>query len=346
MSKTPVHLITGFLGVGKTTAINHLLAHKPENERWALVVNEFGQIGVDGSLLETGEDIRVKEIPGGCICCALGLTLSVTLVNLLQKYKPDRLLIEPTGLGHPAGIIDVLRGEQFADFVELHPLITLVDPRQLEDRRVLANDTFQDQISLADILVFNKTDLATAEQTRRALDQASGFFPPKLALLTCEQGQLPQSVLQPAEQLTYQGQSIKPGQDHQPSQASLLKPQQGLEFLALPEPGRPVCKTGEGQGAYSVGWIFHRDTAFDEDRLYQWVDQQKDVLRLKGVFRVGSKEWQSFNKVANELVTQPVAYRRDSRLEMISEQPLNAAALEKELLALTFTPQAATMFDA
>ncbi|MDR9469248.1 GTP-binding protein [Marinospirillum sp.] len=346
MSKTPVHLITGFLGVGKTTAINHLLAHKPEGERWALVVNEFGQIGVDGSLLETGDDIRVKEIPGGCICCALGLTLSVTLVNLLQKYKPDRLLIEPTGLGHPAGIIDVLTGEQFAEFVELHPLITLVDPRQLEDPRVLANDTFQDQISLADVLVFNKTDLATPEQTQRALDQASGFFPPKLALLTCEQGQLPQSVLQPAETLIYQGQSIKPGQEHQlASKPSLLKPQQGLEFLALPEPGRPVCKTGDGQGAHSVGWIFHRDTAFDEDRLYQWVDQQKDVLRLKGVFRVGSREWHSFNKVGSELVVQPVAYRRDSRLEVISSQPVDAVTLEKELLALTYKPEPATLFD-
>ncbi|SFC07631.1 GTPase, G3E family [Marinospirillum celere] len=344
-ARVPVHVITGFLGVGKTTAINQLMANKPEGERWALVVNEFGQIGVDGSLLEADDDIRVKEIPGGCICCALGLTLSVTLVNLLQKYKPDRLLIEPTGLGHPAGIIDVLTGEQFAEFVSLHPLITLVDPRQLEDPRILANETFQDQISLADILVFNKIDLASQQQLDQALERAKQFFPPKLGLLACEQGQLPLSVLEPAEQLLYQQQTIHKSETHQTSQASLLKPTSGLEFLAWPEPGQPVCQAGEGQGAYSSGWVFHRDDAFDEDGLYQWIDQQKGLLRLKGVFRVGSREWRSFNQVGNELVVQPMAYRRDSRLEIISEQPLNAQQMEKELLALTYKPSPATLFD-
>ena len=344
-ARVPVHVITGFLGVGKTTAINQLLAQKPEQERWALVVNEFGQIGVDGSLLETDDGIRVKEIPGGCICCALGLTLSVTLVNLLQKYKPDRLLIEPTGLGHPAGIIDLLNGEQFAEFVELHPLITLVDPRQLDDPRVLAHETFQDQISLADILVFNKVDLATEEQLQRALDQAADLFPPKLALLSCEQGRLPLSVLQPAASLVYQQQPLERGKAHTQPQSSLLKPPAGLAFLALPEPGQPVCQTGAGQGAYSVGWVFHRDEAFDEDRLYQWVDQQQGLLRLKGVFRVGSREWRSFNQVGGELVVQPLAYRRDSRVELISDRPLDAERLQRELQALTFKPAPATLFS-
>jgi len=344
-SKVPVHLVTGFLGVGKTTAINHLLANKPEDERWAIVVNEFGQIGVDGSLLEAGEDIRVKEIPGGCICCALGLTLSVTLINLLQKYKPDRLLIEPTGLGHPAGIIDLLVGEQFADFVDLHPLITLVDPRQLEDARVLAHETFQDQISLADILVFNKSDLATDEQMNFALTQAQAFFPPKLALLSCQKGALPLSVLAPADELIYQQQNMQPTAQHQASESLLLKPGSGLEFLALPQPGQPVCQTGEGQGAFSIGWVFHRDDAFDEDQIYQWVDQQQQLLRLKGVFRVASRDWRSFNKVGKELVVQPLAYRRDSRLEIISDQPLDASQIEGALLAMTYQPKPATLFD-
>lgn len=345
VKKIPVHLITGFLGVGKTTAINHLMAQKPQGERWALVVNEFGQIGVDASLLDAGDDIQVKEIPGGCICCALGLTLSVTLVNLLQRFKPDRLFIEPTGLGHPAGILDLLQGEQFNEVLELHPVITLVDARQLDDPRVMAHETFQDQISLADILVFNKTDLAAAEQIERAVQQAEQLFPPKLAVLTCQQGQLPLRVLDSAVQLIAASREHKQVAGHD-NTASLIR--QGgatLPFLALPQPGQPVCQQGDGLGAYSVGWVFHRDDAFDEDRLYQWVDQQKDLLRLKGVFRVGSKTWRSFNKVGSELVVQPVAYRRDSRLELISEQPLDAAALQQQLLEMTYKPAPATLFD-
>lgn len=342
----PVHLITGFLGVGKTTSINHLLAQKPAGERWALVVNEFGQIGVDASLMQASDTVQIKEIPGGCICCALGLTLSVTLVNLLQRFKPDRLLIEPTGLGHPAGIIDLLTGEQFSDVLELRPVVNLVDPRQLDDPRVLAHDTFQDQIALADILVFNKTDLASPDQLQRALQQAHQLFPPKLAVLCCEQGQVPAQVLQPAEQLIATA-GLSRVVSHHAAPASLLQSSPAaLPFLAWPEPGKPVCQQGSGLGAFSVGWVFHRDDAFDEDRLYQWVDRQQGLLRLKGVFRVGSKQWRSFNRVGGELVVQPLAYRRDSRLEIISEQPLDAASLQAGLLAMTFKPQAATLFDA
>lgn len=345
VKKIPVHLITGFLGVGKTTAINHLMAQKPQGERWALVVNEFGQIGVDASLLDAGDGIQVKEIPGGCICCALGLTLSVTLVNLLQRFKPDRLFIEPTGLGHPAGILDLLQGEQFNEVLELHPVITLVDARQLDDPRVMAHETFQDQISLADILVFNKTDLAAAEQIERAVQQAEQLFPPKLAVLTCQQGQLPLRVLDSAQQLIAVSREQKQVIGHETTGSLIRQSGATLPFLALPQPGQPVCQQGDGLGACSVGWVFHRDDAFDEDRLYQWVDQQKNLLRLKGVFRVGSKSWRSFNKVGSELVVQPVAFRRDSRLELISEQPLDAAALQQQLLEMTYKPAPATLFD-
>lgn len=96
---TKTNLITGFLGSGKTTTIRHLLAHKPDRERWAVLVNEFGEIGIDGALLADSGAV-LKEIPGGCMCCVNGLPMQVGLNMLLQQAKPDRLLIEPTGLGH------------------------------------------------------------------------------------------------------------------------------------------------------------------------------------------------------------------------------------------------------
>ncbi|GAB7197942.1 hypothetical protein OS31_19780 [Dickeya oryzae] len=81
---TKVNLITGFLGSGKTTTIRHLLSHKPEGETWAVLVNEFGEIGIDGALLsDTGA--LLKEIPGGCMCCVNGLPMQVGLNMLLQK---------------------------------------------------------------------------------------------------------------------------------------------------------------------------------------------------------------------------------------------------------------------
>ncbi|MBX4322025.1 hypothetical protein K4G81_22680, partial [Mycobacterium tuberculosis] len=87
-----------FLGSGKTTSILHLLAQKPADEKWAVLVNEFGEVGIDGALLADSGAL-LKEIPGGCMCCVNGLPMQVGLNTLLRQGKPDRLLIEPTGLG-------------------------------------------------------------------------------------------------------------------------------------------------------------------------------------------------------------------------------------------------------
>ena len=94
----PVHIISGFLGAGKTTLLKHLLQQKPEQEIWAVLMNEFGQIGVDQQLLPQDSGYAVKELLGGCLCCSSQLPMQIALSRLLSEVKPDRLFIEPTGL--------------------------------------------------------------------------------------------------------------------------------------------------------------------------------------------------------------------------------------------------------
>ena len=93
-NRVPTNILTGFLGVGKTTTILNLLKNKPEKENWAVLVNEFGEIGIDGALM-TDQGALIKEVPGGCMCCTAGVPMSVGITALLRQ-KPDRLLIEPT----------------------------------------------------------------------------------------------------------------------------------------------------------------------------------------------------------------------------------------------------------
>ena len=101
----PTNIITGFLGVGKTSSLLHLLKQKPANERWAILINEFGEIGIDGSLVNGSRNkapnnnasnekrVFIREVPGGCMCCAAGLPMQIALNQLLAESKPNRLLI-------------------------------------------------------------------------------------------------------------------------------------------------------------------------------------------------------------------------------------------------------------
>lgn len=162
-TRIPTHLVLGFLGAGKTTAILNLLKQKPEGERWAVLVNEFGEVGIDGAFL-SNQGVAVKEVPGGCMCCISGLPMQIGLNSLISFARPDRLFIEPTGLGHPAQVIETLTGEFYKDVVSLSTSVCLVDPRRLEDKRVLASRQFHDQVAVADVLVASKADLCTANQ--------------------------------------------------------------------------------------------------------------------------------------------------------------------------------------
>ena len=110
LQNIPTHLIGGPLGAGKTSLIRHLLGQRPASERWAVLINEFGQIGLDAALLSTDDQgISLGEVAGGCLCCVNGAPFQVGLGRLLRKARPDRLFIEPSGLGHPAQLLAQLK---------------------------------------------------------------------------------------------------------------------------------------------------------------------------------------------------------------------------------------------
>lgn len=286
--KTLVNLITGFLGVGKTTAILHLLAQRPGGEPWAVLVNEFGAIGIDGvTLTESG--VAVREVPGGCICCSAQLPLQVALTRLLREVKPARLLIEPTGLGHPAGVIDVLQTPALAKAIVLRNVICLIDPQQLADERFTALENYQDQMSLADVLVANKLDLASAEQTQNFFNYATQCYPPKRHVAGVRDAQLEIAWLDIS------------GDDRQ--------------LARLP--------AHEVDDFVSHSWRFAREQIFMEAALRElfarWAGDDK-IVRAKGVFRVG-KDWHLLQVASGRSHKQSIAYRGDSVFEMIQRAP-------------------------
>jgi G3E family GTPase len=158
----PVTIITGFFGSGKTTLLNQILQNN-HNSKVAVLVNEFGDINIDGQLLVSYDDDMV-ELSNGCICCTIneGLVEAVTKI-LAREEKVDRLIIETTGVADPLPIILTFVGSDFRDFTRLDSVITLVDAETFTPQH-FESEVALKQIAYGDILLLNKTDLVNKEQ--------------------------------------------------------------------------------------------------------------------------------------------------------------------------------------
>ena len=158
----PVTVITGFLGSGKTTLLNQILQND-HNQKVAVLVNEFGDINIDAQLLVSYDDNMV-ELSNGCICCTIneGLVEAVKRI-IAREEKVERLIIETTGVADPLPIILTFVGSDFRDFTRLDSVITLIDAETFTPEHFDSEVAYK-QIAYGDILLLNKTDLASREQ--------------------------------------------------------------------------------------------------------------------------------------------------------------------------------------
>lgn len=307
----PTNIITGFLGAGKTTAILHLLKNKPKNEKWAVLVNEFGEIGIDGSILEgkygKKQRVFVREVPGGCMCCTAGLPMQIALNVLLAQAQPDRLLIEPTGLGHPMEVLNILSGEYYQECLTLHKIVTLVDARNVSDRRYTQHKTFNQQIAIADIIVGNKSDLydEVDHEVLKTYVQEQGAQ--HAQLLITEKGILKTSWLEGATQISIKS---KHQDNHQEKQNT------PLGNIPIPECGY-VKAENQGEGFKSIGWRITPHQIFDRKKLLSFF-RGLNVERLKGVFITRNGIF-GYNLTSDSILTEIVLDEcLESRVEIIA----------------------------
>lgn len=293
---TPVHLVAGWLGTGKTTALLDRL-ERWRGQRVAVLVNDFGEAAVDRTLLDDADTPRLMtEIRGACVCCTApeGFTDAVGL--LLDEVGPDRILIEPTGLAHPADLVDTLLRGPHRERIDLQPVVVLVDPAHLDPE----DPDLRAQVEAADVLVANRTDLASPPEMARFRDFAGRLWPRPLAVHETTHGRLPDSAFS------------------WPDGAGPRAPER-----------RAHGHETHGMHARSVVWSpevrFRRDLPLVEG-----------LARLKGLFR--TPEGTFLVEVAGgHRHERPSPWRRDSRVDLLARDPalLDAAveALEQARLS-------------
>ncbi|MCG9648895.1 GTP-binding protein [Vibrio brasiliensis] len=317
--RIPTNIITGFLGTGKTTAILSLLQEKPDNERWAVLVNEFGEIGIDGAMM-TDQGALIKEVPGGCMCCAAGVPMSVAVTALLRT-NPDRLIVEPTGLGHAHKVLATLTSAQFSDYIDLRATIGLVDPRNLSNSKYTENQNFIDQLAISDIIIGNKVDQCHVSDIDAFNDWVTDQTPPKIYSQLVKQGKFPIELLD--SQRRDNSPSSEVAQHHHEHA------EQEPQFALAPDQTY-VRKENKGQGYFSCGWLFGAEVIFDFDLLFSMLS---DITaeRVKGVLNT-SNGCYAFN-VSNGVVSvnEMSLEGFESRLEVIDSQLLPWDQLEAVL---------------
>lgn len=419
--KVPVTIVTGALGAGKTTFIRNVLLlsgrrggveREKKREKIAILVNEFGSLGIDGAVLEAAraekkknnknninnnenvskeeeeddDDIYVKEIPGGCVCCAASgsVPFLVAIKHVLQKVKPDRLVIEPSGLAHPSGLYDLFtKNEHLKDHVDLRGMVCVVDARVVvrssfgreeeeeEAKRVRESEMFRNQVSMSEVLVGSKLDLCAGETETEGKEEkenfarrifrewAAGLYPEKRVVKFAMDLLDENAETSPFDAIDREATSSL-RDSHAASKSSVetggtgrgsvTRPFQLLALKPPVEPGaKPLVSAHDTKEYASRGFLFHPDDIFRRDKLLEFFqsrcaprptknkDEENEIFRIvraKAVVRVSDKTWviPAFEECSkgeeSELMKvslEEVAYRKDSRFEVIASKEYPAA---------------------
>ena len=165
---TKIDIISGFLGAGKTTLIKKLIAEAFQSEKLVLIENEFGEIGIDGGFLKDA-GIQITEMNSGCICCSLVGDFGAALKEVLTQFHPDRILIEPSGVGKLSDVIRAVQGVQAEVPVELNSLVTVVDATKCKLYMKNFGEFFNNQVESANTIILSRTQKAAQEKLELAV---------------------------------------------------------------------------------------------------------------------------------------------------------------------------------
>ena len=176
MTNTKIDVISGFLGAGKTTFIKRLVEGNKDKGKTIIIENEFGEIGIDGGFIKNS-GIEIKEMNSGCICCSLAGDFEASLRELLEKYSPNRVIIEPSGVGKLSDVLKAVSDVEKDLPVESNSAVTVVDVKKCKMYMKNFGEFFNNQIQFANTIILSRTDLADDKKIEEAVALIKGVNP-------------------------------------------------------------------------------------------------------------------------------------------------------------------------
>ena len=301
--KTKIDIFSGFLGAGKTTLINKLLNNKNYNkEKIVLIENEFGDIGIDGDMLKDSS-IKIKEINAGCICCSVSSDFTKAIKDIIDMYKPNRILIEPSGVAKLSEIIEICKKEDLKDLVELNLIITVVDPLKFNVYLNNFSDFYVNQIANAKVILISRSDFLDKKELIEIKEKIINLNK-KIKIIT-SLDELDLNNISPIT-LNDNNKNFKP--INQPIKFSNFK----ITKKSLAKKTLSSFQT----------LSFSTSRIFTEENITTIISKLKDknygtVLRAKGFLKCTNNHFMQFNFIPDELSIQKANYEKEGKICII-----------------------------
>lgn len=313
---TKIDIISGFLGAGKTTLIKKVIEEKLKFEKVAIIENEFGEIGIDGSILKT-KDIEVQELNSGCICCSLTGDFDLALKELIKDYKPDRIIIEPSGVAKLSDVLNVCKKIVKKDTIKINMCIVVVDAVKYQMYLRNFSEFFKNQIKNAKTVILSRTQ---------------NIEPDKLVLVVKDIQKIncnANIITTPWNQLSASS-IISVGEQSRErlleDKINIINIEKQFNNLKSKEQNKVLLQYGKVHTASEVFQVWGTETPkiFSKHQIIKLKDILSSsklgiILRAKGIVRIENNKWIQFDFVPNEIQVNNIECDYTGRICVIGE---------------------------